>query len=113
MEELGGEDSLQIFRFRDSILRYELWVHRSQGSVFLAADPSEPIQGCPLLEYGFGCCEIEIGMNAYSDSAGNAIRFWQHRRSHGGLRLTITPRGDDRWYLWGNACDPSGESPER
>ncbi|MEL6109576.1 MAG: hypothetical protein AAFU85_26500 [Planctomycetota bacterium] len=113
MEDSGGKDGPQIFRFRDSVLKFELWVHLSQGSVFLAADPSEPIQACPLLEYGFVCSEIEVGMNAYGDSAGDAIRFFQHRRSEGGIRLTMTPRGNDRWYLWAAACDPSLESPEQ
>ena len=79
----------------------------------LAADPEEPIQGCPLLEFGFRCTEIEVGMNAYAKDAGDAVRFWEHRRFHEGIRLTLTPRGDNRWYIWVNGSDdPSKIKPE-
>ena len=72
----GSNDTSHIFRFRDSILRYELWVNHLSDSVMLAADPEKPIQGCPLLEFGFRCTEIEVGMNAYGKDAGDAVRFW-------------------------------------
>ena len=79
----------------------------------LAADPEEPIQGCPLLEYGFRCTEIEVGVNAYSKDAGDAVRFWEHRRFREGIRLTMTHRGDNRWYIWANGSDdPSKKEPE-
>lgn len=99
------EETSLIFRFRDSLLRYELQVHGWNDSVMLTADPEEPIQACPLLEYGFVCTEIEIGENAYHPKAGHAIRFWEHRQNHHGLRLTLTPRGDNRWYIWSNAWE--------
>ncbi len=43
-----------------------------------------------MLEYGFTCSEIEIGASAYS-CEDKAIRFYEHRDSLGGLRLTFTP----------------------
>lgn len=101
----GADDTSHIFRFCDSLLHYELNVYHLNDSVMLAADPKTPIQGCPQLEFGFRCTEIEIGVNAYSDDAGDAVRFWEHRNDHEGIRLTLTPRGDDRWYIWANAWD--------
>jgi hypothetical protein len=87
--------------FADARLRYSLCIMPGYGTIGLAADPDEPIQGCPMLEYGFTCSEIQIGASAYSHDA-KAIRFYEHRDTRGGLRLTITPRVDGNWYIW--AC---------
>jgi hypothetical protein len=87
--------------FVDARLRYLLCIMPQCGTIGLAADPDEPIQGCPMLEYGFTCSEIQIGASAYSHDA-KAIRFYEHRDTRGGLRLTITPRVDGNWYIW--AC---------
>lgn len=87
--------------FSDARLRYSLGIMPIYGTVGLAADPDEPIQGCPILEYGFTCSEIEIGPSAYSDG-DLALRFYEHRDTFGGLRLTFTPRGDGNWYMWAN-----------
>ncbi len=54
-----------------------------------------------MLEYSFTCSEIEIGASAYS-CEDKAIRFYEHRDSRGGLRLTFTPRADGNWYMWAN-----------
>lgn len=92
-----------LFHFRDSLLEYQLLVRPVDQSVLLVADPEEPLQGCPLLEYGFACSEIETAPNLYDNHEGQAVRFWQHRDSREGIRLTLTPRGKDRWYIWANA----------
>ena len=112
-QQPGTKDTSHIFRFHDSVLRYELHVLHKNDSVLLAADPKEPNQGCPLLEFGFRCTEIEVGVNAYEEEAGDAVRFWEHRRFHEGIRLTLTPRGDNRWYIWANGFDkPPEKTPE-
>lgn len=87
--------------FADARLRYSLCIMPGYGTIGLDADLDEPIQGCPMLEYGFTCSEIQIGASAYSNY-DKAIRFYEHRDTRGGLRLTITPRGDGNWYMW--AC---------
>lgn len=97
------------FRFRDNRLRYVLNVVPEYGTVGLAADPEEPIQGCPMLEYGFTCSEIEIGASAYPPEDAKAIRFYEHRDTFGGLRLTFTPRGDGNWYIWASVGGDSDE----
>ncbi|MFK7768739.1 MAG: hypothetical protein AB8B55_16075 [Mariniblastus sp.] len=122
LEPASSEYPSHIFRFRDSLLRYEMHVNPQGNSVAFAADPEEPMQACPLLEFSFRCDEIEVGMNAYSkvygDKLGNAVRFWEqsnlnHREDpENGLRLTMSPRGDGRWYLWANAIDIPEEKTE-
>jgi len=77
--------------FRDARLKYVLNLMPETFGVFLAADPDEPEQGCPMLEYGFTCTDIEIGPSAYGENE-TAIRFFEHRDTYGGLRLTVTPR---------------------
>jgi len=66
----------EIFRFSDSRLRYEIYLQPNSDTAFLAIDPTEPIQGCPMLEYSFRCTEILVGTSHYC-SEGNevAIRF--------------------------------------
>ncbi len=93
--------SLHQLTFADARLRYNLCIMPGYGTIGLAADPEEPIQPCPMLEYGFTCSEIEIGASAYS-CEDKAIRFYEHRDSLGGLRLTFTPRADGNWYMWAN-----------
>lgn len=93
--------SLHQLTFSDARLRYSLGIMPGYGTIGLAADPDDPSQACPMLEYGFTCSEIAIGPNAYSDGE-NAIRFFEHRDTFGGLRLTFTPRGDGNWYMWAN-----------
>jgi len=85
--------------FSDKRLKYVLNLVPETHGVFLAADPEEPEQGCPMLEYGFTCTDIEIGPSAYRDG-DTAIRFYEHRDTFGGLRLTLTPRYDKTWYIW-------------
>ncbi|QDT03318.1 hypothetical protein K227x_17000 [Rubripirellula lacrimiformis] len=87
--------------FSDARLKYVLNLMPATSCVFLAADPEEPEQGCPMLEYGFTCTDVEIGPSAYHDSE-LAIRFYEHRDTFGGLRLTFTPRHDKSWYIWAN-----------
>ena len=54
-----------------------------------------------MLEYGFTCTAIEIGPSAYGENE-LAIRFYEHRDTRGGLRMTFTPRSDGNWYIWAN-----------
>lgn len=101
-----------VFRFHDPLLRFVLRIHPNIGSAQIAMDPDEPIQPCPMLEYSFNCCEIEIGQSAYSLEYEAAVRFYEHRQSRGGLRLTLTPRHDGRWYIWANAWHDPDEFEE-
>lgn len=87
--------------FSDARLKYVLNLMPETHGVFLAADPDEPEQGCPMLEYGFTCTDIEIGPSAYREDEV-ALRFYEHRDTFGGLRLTFTPRHDKNWYIWAN-----------
>lgn len=87
--------------FHDGRLKYVLNLMPETFCVFLAADPDEPEQGCPMLEYGFTCTDIEVGPSAYRENE-IAIRFYEHRDTFGGLRLTLTPRHDKNWYIWAN-----------
>jgi hypothetical protein len=111
-----SEDKLyiaEVFRFHDPIMRYELRVMPNDGSVQIALDPDAPIQALPFLEYGFNCCEIEIGQSAYSLECDAVVRFYEHRESRGGLRLTLTLRYDGRWYTWANTWhDPNEKRTE-
>jgi hypothetical protein len=99
----GGDE--HIFRFRDAIMRYELLIRCPAGATTLAMDPEKPIQGCPLLEFTFSCASIEIGENVYDPAAGPAVRFWGNDRQKRDIRLTLTPRSDNRWYIWANTWD--------
>ncbi len=85
--------------FSDARLKYVLILVPDTSYVFLAADPDEPEQACPMLEYGFTCTDIEIGPSAYAENEF-AIRFYEHRDTLGGLRLTLTRRHDKNWYIW-------------
>jgi hypothetical protein len=99
--------------FSDARLKYVLNLMPETSCVFLAADPDEPEQGCPMLEYGFTCTDIEIGPSAYGDNE-LAIRFYEHRDTFGGLRLTFTPRHDRNWYIWANVGgDHAGDGTYR
>ena len=55
--ETLSEFDTEIFRFSDSRLRYEIHLQSNSGTALLAADPAEPIQGCPMLEFSFRCTE--------------------------------------------------------
>ena len=92
----------QIFRFHDDRLRYELHIMPNNETVKLAADPEEPIQGCPMLEYDFQCTEIVIGTSAYHDKE-TAIRFYDRDLSPKGQRLTMTWVPHGFWYIGANA----------
>ena len=99
--------------FRDARLKYVLNLMPDTFGVFLAADPDDPEQGCPMLEYGFTCTDIEIGPSAYAENE-TAIRFYEHRDTFGGLRLTFTPRHDKNWYIWANVGgDHAGDGTYR
>ncbi|MCO8120131.1 hypothetical protein NHH03_00155 [Stieleria sp. TO1_6] len=99
--------------FRDARLKYVLNLMPDTLCVFLAADPDDPEQGCPMLEYGFTCTDIEIGPSAYGENE-TAIRFYEHRDTFGGLRLTFTPRQDKNWYIWANVGgDHAGDGTYR
>ena len=74
--ETLSEFDTEIFRFSDSRLRYEMHLQPNSGTALLAADPAEPIQGCPMLEFSFRCTDILVGSSAYSDTedeGGNPI----------------------------------------
>ena len=95
------------YRFNDSRLKYALIVRPNMGTAFLAADPDEPIQGCPMLEYSFPCSSILIGDSAYSHEipADIAVRFYDGEISQLTQRLTMTWIPDGYWYIWANAID--------
>lgn len=96
-------------KFKDTRLHYSLGIMPGYGTVGLAADPEESIQGCPMLEYGFTCSEIEIGTSAYS-KGDKALRFYEHRDTFGGHRLTFTPRSDGNWYIWASVGGDADEN---
>ena len=95
---------LEEFRFKDARLKYVLMVQPNMGTVFLAADPAEPIQGCPMLEYSLPCSNIVIGESGY-DSNELAIRFYDGEISKLTQRLTMTWIPDGYWYIWANAIN--------
>ena len=102
--ETLSEFDTEIFRFSDSRLRYEMHLHPNSGTALLAADPAEPIQGCPMLEFSFRCTDILVGSSAYSDTEDEvAIRFYEGDVSTAGLRLTLTWIPIGYWYTWANA----------
>ena len=91
------------FCFADSRVKYVLNLLPRSGTAQLAADPEEPLQGCPMLEFSFRCSDVVIGQSAYGDQI--AIRFYSGSRSPNGLRLTLTSQPDGNWYVWANALD--------
>ena len=99
----ASQFDVERFRFADSRLEYELRLLPINGTAQLAADPVEPIQGCPMLEFSFGCSEVVIGRSAYGDQI--AIRFYDDGHTPNGLRLTLTALPDGNWYVWANALD--------
>ena len=92
----------EIYRFSDNRLKYELWITPSQETAILAIDPTEPIQGCPMLEFSFKCSDVEIGTSAYSENEV-AIRFYDGGISNSMMRLTMTWIPSGYWYIWANA----------
>jgi len=102
--ELSPESDTEILRFNDSRLRYEMHLQPNSGTAFLAIDPTEPIQGCPMLEFSFRCTDILIGTSAYCEKGDEiAIRFYDDDVSAAGQRLTMTWIPDGYWYIWANA----------
>ena len=99
----GDAEPLDYHRllFSDARLKYVLHLMPETNAVFLAADHEKPEQGCPMLEYGFSCTEVVVGPSAYRANE-TAIRFYEHRDTTGGLRMTLTPRPDKSWYIWAN-----------
>lgn len=93
------------YRFSDTRLRYVLLIRPNMGSAFLSADPEEPQQGCPMLEYSFSISKIRVGESAYSDSQAPeiAIRFYDGHESQDEQRLTMTWIPLGYWYIWANA----------
>lgn len=113
-ERVASDDPLydvETFRFADPLLKYHLAILPNLGSVQISMDPDEPVQPCPMLEYSFNCCAIAIGPSAYSLELEDAVRFYEHKKYRGGLRLTLTPRWDGRWYTWANTWHDPEESP--
>ena len=102
--ELQPEYDTEIFRFSDSRLRYEMHLQPNSGTALLAIDPTEPIQGCPMLEFSFRCSDILIGTSDYSTMGDEiAIRFYDGSVSQAGQRLTMTWIPAGYWYIWANA----------
>lgn len=93
-----------IYRFEDSRLRYQLHLQPTTGSAILAFDPTEPMQGCPMLEFSFFFTEVLIGTSAY-DVHGKevAIGFYQDKVTQAGHRLTLTWIPEGYWYVWADA----------
>ena len=91
-------------QFTDPLLRYTAFIRPHAGIVQLAADPTAPVSGCPLLEYAFRYDTIDVGDSAYGPEA--AIRFYDGPCKRNDIRLTITIRSDGRLYLFANA-DPT------
>ncbi len=102
--EFLREFDTEIFRFNDSRLRYEMHLQPNSGTALLAVDPTEPIQGCPMLEFSFRCTDILIGASAYCTEGNEiAIRFYDGDVCQAGQRLTMTWVPDGYWYIWANA----------
>ncbi len=101
-----------IFRFGDTRLRYEMHIHPNTGTAFLAMDPKEPMQACPMLEFSFCCTDVLIEKSSYDgDGVDIAIRFYEGEVSPAGQRLTITWIPDGYWYIWANAtANPNAEN---
>lgn len=112
--ELLPEYDTEIFRFHDSRVRYEIHLQPRTATAFIAMDPTEPIQACPMLEFSFRCSDIVIGKSAYSaDGNDVAIRFYDGDVSDAGLRLTMTWIPEGYWYILANANDkPYSENVE-
>ena len=55
-EELVDGDRLTTLKFEDSLMLYEVWIHR--WVVILCADPEKPIQGLPFFEISIPCTEL-------------------------------------------------------
>jgi hypothetical protein len=101
------------FIFADGRLRYVMNVLPTKMTVFLTADPDDPAQSCPMLEYGFTCNEVELGPSAYR-AGDTSVRFYEHRDTFGGLRLTLTPKGDKTWYIFASVgCDSDADGNVR
>lgn len=99
-----SEFDTEIFRFKDKRLRYEIHLYPNDGTGILAMDPTEPIQGCPMLEFSFRCTDIQIGTSAYCVEGDEiAIRFYDGDVSESGHRLTMTWIPEGYWYIWANA----------
>ena len=102
--ELLSEFETEIFRFKDSRLRYEMHLQPKSETGLLAIDPKEPIQGCPMLEFSFRCTDILIGTSDYCEEGNEvAIQFYEGSVSQFGLRLTMTWIPEGYWYIWANA----------
>jgi len=89
------------FSFSDRFLKYQLFVGSTDPGMLLRADPEDPSQPCPMLEFPFICRQIIVGPSAYDDSKfGNAVRFYELENSIKSLRLTLSPRENNAWYIW-------------
>lgn len=91
------------FRFNDDRLKYQLNLLPNNNAAFLAADPDEPVQGCPMFEFSFRCTDIVVGRSAYDDGNEVAVRFYENEISIENIRLTMTWRNKGYWYVWANA----------
>lgn len=102
--DFESEMEIEIYRFQDSRLRYELQLQPNSGTALLAMDPTEPIQGCPMLEFSFQCTSILLGTSSFcTEGDGRAIRFYEGDVSPAAQRLTMTWVPEGYWYVWANA----------
>ena len=92
-----------LFLFAGRRTKYALRVDADSNFAMLSADPVEPIQPCPLLEFTFPCDYAVVGESAYSNDDGLAVRFYKDCIDHHRLRLVLTPLADGDWYIWANS----------
>ena len=72
MPSADAQFDVDVFRFHDKRLRYQLHLLPNNQTGQLAADPVDPIQGCPMLEFSFCCSDVVIGKSAYAQDENEA-----------------------------------------
>tara|TARA_R110002049_G_scaffold278950_1_gene457800 strand:+ start:1798 stop:2181 length:384 start_codon:yes stop_codon:yes gene_type:complete len=100
--ELDIHGDGHVFHFAGTKAKYALRLSPSSNMGMMAADPVEPIQGCPLLEYYFKCDFVVVGENAYNKEDGLAVRCYKDVIDFYNMQLTLTPIGGGDWYIWAN-----------
>jgi hypothetical protein len=95
-EETPNGERFTTVHFKDPLMRFELWILETKGSICLSGDPERPMQALPLFEISLPCSELgpcprggmPVGLGVYSEV--------EHARR---LLFTITRRDDGYLYL--------------
>lgn len=105
---VDDEAGSHLFLFDGTRTKYALCIYDTNNFAMLSADPIEPIQPCPLLEFTFPCDFAVVGESAYGGDHGLAVRFYKDCVDHCKLRLVLTPVGNGDWYIWANSDSQLG-----